>query len=383
MSRSGKRKVAVVFGTRPEAIKLAPVVHELAKREEVKLRVCLTGQHREMVSSVLDVFGIEPDEDLELMTHGQTLSELSARTIRAVDRYLSHEAPDVVLVQGDTTTAFATALVAYYHQVSVGHVEAGLRTRSKYAPFPEEINRTLVAPIADHHFAPTAAAREFLLDEAIDPTRIHVTGNTVIDALLWMRERNRQQAPRGTESLRGKLESAPRMILVTGHRRESFGRRFEEMCLAMRDLAENHPEVCLVYPVHLNPKVQEPVKRILGGQARIHLIEPQPYPLFVWLMDQSYIVLTDSGGIQEEAPALGKPVLVMRETTERPEAIQSGNALLVGNRRNRIVEGVERLLRDPESYGSMASAHNPFGDGHASERIVDILCGREPEPWEG
>lgn len=373
-----RRKIAVVFGTRPEAIKLAPVILALREEAEVECRVCLTGQHREMVEPVLGLFEISADADLGLMQPDQTLSDLTARSLTAVDHFLAHERPDVVLVQGDTSTAFAAALAAYYRQLPVGHVEAGLRTYDRYAPFPEEINRALVAPIAEYHFAPTNTARRALLGERIPPERVYLTGNTVIDALLWVRNHDAGQAPDLPAEL-GSLPADGPMIPVTGHRRESFGPRFEQMCLAMRDIAASHPDVSLVYPVHLNPNVQRPVRKILDGSDRVHLLEPQPYRQFVRPLDRCYMVLTDSGGVQEEAPALGKPVLVMRDTTERPEGIQAGNARLVGSRRESIVEAVTSLLLDSAAYERMARANNPYGDGRAAARIVDILCGRSPE----
>lgn len=375
-----RRRVSVVFGTRPEAIKLAPVIRELRTRPEVECRVCLTGQHRQMVEPVLEVFGIEPDHDLGLMRPDQTLPDLTARALGEIDRYLAEVEPDLVLVQGDTTTVLATALAAYYRRIPVGHVEAGLRTGDRYAPFPEEINRRLVAPIAEHHFAPTRTSRDALLAEGVDPTSVHLTGNPVIDALLWVRDLNRASPPRLPEGLAGSMEGR-RTILVTGHRRESFGERFEQMCLAMRDVAEAHPDVLLLYPVHLNPSVQAPVREILSGVERVCLVEPQPYREFAWLMDRCHLVLTDSGGVQEEAPALGKPVLVMRQTTERPEGVEAGNARLVGSDRSAIRETVAELLGDEAAYARMAHARNPYGDGAASERIVDVVCGRAPTPW--
>lgn len=372
MSR-GRRKIAVIFGTRPEAIKMCPVIGALRRRDDVDCRICLTAQHREMVDGVLADFALRPDTDLDLMSPEQTLAGLTSRMITALDGYFTRERPDVALVQGDTTTVLATSLAAYYHRIEVGHVEGGLRTHDKYAPFPEEINRRLVAPIADYHFVPTSGARQNLLDEGTAADKIFLTGNTVIDALLWVRDLNRRRPPELPAGLE-EVSERQRMILVTGHRRESFGSRFEQMCWGLRDVAEAHPDAALVYPVHLNPRVQAPVKKILGGVDGIRLLAPQGYRQFVWLMDRCHFVLTDSGGVQEEAPALGKPVLVMRETTERPEGVATGNARLVGCDRGAIAAEAGRLLTDEEAYRAMATARNPYGDGRAAERIARILC---------
>ncbi len=382
MAETRPRKVVVVFGTRPEAIKLCPVIGQLRRTEGLRCGVCLTGQHREMVDSVLRDFAIRPDADLDLMVANQTLADLTARTITALDRYFTEERPDVVLVEGDTTTVLAAALTAYYHHIEVAHLEAGLRTGDKYAPFPEEANRSLVAPIADYHFAPTQQAYDNLEREGVPRERIFLTGNTVIDALLWARDLNRQQPPELAADLTAQLDGR-RMILVTGHRRESFGPSFEQMCLGLRDIVEAHDDVVIVYPVHLNPNVQAPVTRILGGTERVQLIEPQQYRPFAWLMDRCRFVLTDSGGVQEEAPALGKPVLVMRETTERPEGVAAGNARLVGCARDRIAAEAARLLEDEEAYRRMAVARNPYGDGKAAERVARALAGGEFTPWDG
>ncbi len=372
-----KIKVLTIIGTRPEAIKLAPVVLELKRRQDLfDFPVCITAQHREMLDQPLGLFGIAPDYDLDIMSPRQTLAQVTARAMEGLDDVVSQEKPDVILVQGDTTTAFCGALTGYYHQIKIGHVEAGLRTGNKYAPFPEEINRCLVGRIADLHFAPTEQARQTLLNEGIANSSVFVTGNTVIDALLWVRDRVRAAPP---ELPKGLLEATTgqQIILVTGHRRESFGDGFDNICLAIREIADRFVNVKFVYPVHLNPNVREPVNRILGGHPRIHLIEPLSYGPFVWLMDRAIIVLTDSGGVQEEAPSLGKPVLVMRETTERPEGISAGNALLVGVQRERIVEGLSQLLLDPVRCAMMAGVNNPYGDGQAAERIVDILSKME------
>jgi UDP-N-acetylglucosamine 2-epimerase (non-hydrolysing) len=373
MKKMIKYKVLTIIGTRPEGIKLAPVVLELKRRRDLfDFPVCVTGQHREMLDQVFALFGITPDYDLNIMSAGQTLAQVTARATEGLDNVFSREKPDVILVQGDTTTAFCGALIGYYHQIKVGHVEAGLRTGNKYAPFPEEINRCLIGRIADLHFAPTQHARETLLNEGIGDPSVFVTGNTVIDALLWVRERVEAEFP---ELPKGLFEAitGQQIILVTGHRRESFGDGFENICCAIREIADSFMNVKFVYPVHLNPKVREPVHRILGEHPRIHLIEPLSYAPFVWLMDRATIVLTDSGGVQEEAPSLGKPVLVMRETTERPEGITAGNSLLIGVQRERIVDGLRQLLCDPEKRAMMAAANNPYGDGLAAKRIVEIL----------
>jgi UDP-N-acetylglucosamine 2-epimerase (non-hydrolysing) len=366
-------KILTVIGTRPEAIKLAPVVLELKRRPgEFLSRVCATAQHREMLDQVLSVFGIVPDHDLDLMSHAQSLAQITARAVEGLNQIIARENPDVVLVQGDTTTAFCGALAAYYQKKKVGHVEAGLRTGNKFAPFPEEINRRLVGALTDYHFAPTDHARAALLAEGVLSSSVFVTGNTVIDALLWVRERVHREAPDLPAGLAEAIDGN-QVILVTGHRRESFGDGFENICGAIREVADASPNVLFIYPVHLNPNVQEPVNRILGGHARIRLIEPQPYLPFVWLMDRATIVLTDSGGVQEEAPSLGKPVLVMRETTERPEGIAAGNARLVGVQKGKIVGELLRLLNHPEERMAMAAARNPYGDGHAAGRIVEAL----------
>lgn len=368
-----KHKILTILGTRPEAIKLAPVIRELEQRPDRFIsKVCVTAQHRGMLDQPLALFGIKPDYDLNIMSPGQTLAEVTARAVEGLDRVIVETEPSFVLVQGDTTSAFCGALAAYYHRVPVGHVEAGLRTGDKYAPFPEEINRRLVGRIADWHFAPTDQARCALLQENIPDANIFVTGNTVIDALLWVRERL-QTAPPGLPPEVTETLNSYRTVLITGHRRESFGQGFEQICQAVRDVADEFQDVAFVYPVHLNPSVREPVNRVLGNHPRINLIEPLPYEPFVWLMDRAVIVLTDSGGVQEEAPSLGKPVLVMRETTERPEGIKAGNARLVGVQKERIVTALRELLRDPAACAEMARINNPYGDGLAAARIVDVL----------
>jgi UDP-N-acetylglucosamine 2-epimerase (non-hydrolysing) len=367
------KKILTVFGTRPEAIKMAPVIKELEKHSgEVRSLVCVTAQHRQMLDQVLDLFEITPDFDLNVMRENQTLSQLTSHALSALEAVLSEVKPDWVLVQGDTTTTMVASLAAFYHKIRVGHVEAGLRTKNKYAPFPEEINRRITSAIADLHFAPTETARQALLSENIPESTIIVTGNTVIDALLWIREEIHRNPPDIPDSIKIAIKNK-KLILVTGHRRESFGKGFEEICLALKELISKYEDIFVVYPVHLNPNVREPVDRILGNSDRICLIEPLPYAPFVWLMNNAYIILTDSGGIQEEAPSLGKPVLVMREVTERQEGIEAGCVTLVGVERRKIVEGVSDLLFDKKLYNKMAQAGNPYGDGKAAKRIVEAL----------
>ena len=369
-------KVLIVFGTRPEAIKMAPVVHELKKSLDV--RVCVTAQHREMLDQVLNLFEIVPDYDLNIMKPGQDLFDITSSVLQGMKLVLAEDKPDVVLVHGDTTTTMATSLAAFYLQIPVAHVEAGLRTHNIYSPFPEEINRQITSRVTAYHFAPTELARQNLIAEQVADGKIIVTGNTVIDALLSVVEKAH------TLSFSNELlKQLPflaggqthRMVLVTGHRRENFGQGFEEICQALRSLAKMHPEVQIVYPVHLNPNVLEPVSRVLTGVDNVHLIEPLDYLPFVKMMDASYLILTDSGGIQEEAPSLGKPVLVMRNTTERPEAVEAGTVKLVGANQRKIVQFVDLLLTDRDAYKAMAKAHNPYGDGHASRRIRKQLEG--------
>jgi UDP-N-acetylglucosamine 2-epimerase (non-hydrolysing) len=361
-------RILLIFGTRPEAIKMAPLVHALKKRPQAEVVTCVTAQHRQMLDQVLDWFQIVPDHDLDLMQPGQTLSGLTARALEMLTQTIEQVKPTLVLAQGDTTTAMTAALAAFYLRIPVGHVEAGLRTHDIYNPFPEEVNRHLISVMATHHFAPTATAREALLAEGVRPESIHLTGNTVIDALQWTAAQ-----PYQLDSSLPLDRPGERLILVTGHRRESFGPAFEAICQALRQIVERNPEARLIYPVHLNPNVQEPVYRILSGVERIHLIEPMAYPGFIHLMARSTLVITDSGGLQEEAPALGKPVLVMRSTTERPEAIEAGTARLVGTQTATIVAEAEKLLHDEAEYNAMANAVSPFGDGHAAEYIADIL----------
>ena len=371
-------KVLTVFGTRPEAIKLAPVLKEMEKQPEILSRACVTAQHRQMLDQVLDVFHITPDWDLNIMRENQTLFDVTAVGLKKLENVLKKEAPDIVLVHGDTTTAFVASLAAYYLKIRIGHVEAGLRTCNKYHPFPEEMNRKLVDALCDLWFAPTERARDNLLQEGVPQERIAVTGNTVIDALLWMS--HQQATPSQKEMLEKVLEdqhgicfNGQRMVLVTGHRRESFGKGFENICQALKAIADKNDDVQVVYPVHLNPHVRAPVYRILQHAKNVHLIEPLDYSLFVFLMNRAYLILTDSGGIQEEAPSLGKPVLVMRKETERPEAIEAGTARLVDPDSHRIFTETQRLLDDEPEYTKMARQANPFGDGRAAERVVDFL----------
>jgi UDP-N-acetylglucosamine 2-epimerase (non-hydrolysing) len=354
---------------------MAPLVHALAKDPHFEAKVCVTAQHREMLDQVLKLFSIVPDYDLNVMSPGQGLTEITCRILQGLKPVLESFKPDVVLVHGDTTTTMAASLAAFYQRIPVGHVEAGLRTGDLYSPWPEEANRTMTGHLAMYHFAPTENSRQNLLRENIADSGIVVTGNTVIDALLWVRDR-----VLADETLRAALAGRypflaedKKLILVTGHRRESFGQGFEQICHALADVAAANPEVQVVYPVHLNPNVSEPVNRILGHVDNVFLIEPQEYLPFVWLMNRAWLILTDSGGIQEEAPSLGKPVLVMRETTERPEAVDAGTVRLVGTDRQHIVDEVTRLLCDEQEYQAMSRAHNPYGDGQACSRILSAL----------
>lgn len=369
-------KVLVVFGTRPEAIKMAPVVSQLRLVPGLETRVCVTGQHREMLDQVLQVFGIAPDYDLSVMRPGQSLAAMAASMLNGIDGVLTQWMPDWVFVHGDTSTSFVAALAAFYRRIRVAHVEAGLRTWDLDRPWPEEANRQLTGRLTRLHFAPTVQARDNLLKEGIAVERIHVTGNTVIDALLTTTRRLHEDAALADRVARQfeYLDSSRRLILVTGHRRESFGRGFEEICQALQELSRRS-DVQIVYPVHLNPNVREPVERLLGGLDSIRLIEPLEYVSFVYLMVRSFLVLTDSGGIQEEAPSLKKPVLVMRTTTERPEALAAGTARLVGTSRRRIVDEVRQLLEDRGAYEAMAIGKNPYGDGRAAERIASVMAG--------
>lgn len=374
-------KLLIVFGTRPEAIKMAPLVKALQTSPQLDVKVCVTAQHRQMLDQVLQLFDIQPEFDLDLMRPGQTLTQLTCNILHGMDGVLASDQPDWVLVHGDTSTTMATSLAAYYRQIGVAHVEAGLRTHNLYSPWPEEANRQITGRLTGLHFAPTEEARKNLLREGVGPGNIHVTGNTVIDALLSVSQRIDNDNALNAElaAYFPYLDAGKRLILVTGHRRENFGDGFEAMCNALKDIAAE-PDVQVVYPVHLNPQVQEPVRRILGGATNVHLIDPLDYLPFVYLMKRSHIILTDSGGIQEEAPSLGKPVLVMRDTTERPEAVTAGTVKLVGTDRQRIVSETHRLLNDEAAYQQMAFAHNPYGDGKACQHIrqtFEQLAGKQ------
>nr|WP_256380229.1 UDP-N-acetylglucosamine 2-epimerase (non-hydrolyzing) [Brenneria sp. hezel4-2-4] len=364
-----------VFGTRPEAIKMAPLVHALAQDGAFESRICVTAQHREMLDQVLRLFDITPDYDLNIMQPGQSLSEISCRILAGLEPVMAEFKPDMVLVHGDTTTTLTASLAAFYQRIPVGHVEAGLRTGNLYSPWPEEANRQLTGHLAMYHFAPTENSRQNLLRERLSDRHIFVTGNTVIDALFWVRDRiiNDVALRRSLDEKYAFLDATKKLILVTGHRRESFGGGFERICSALADIARRHPEAQIVYPVHLNPNVSEPVNRILSGINNVMLIAPQDYLPFVYLMNRSYMILTDSGGIQEEAPSLGKPVLVMRETTERPEAVEAGTVRLVGTDVAKIVDAVSLLLTDENEYQTMSRAHNPYGNGQACQRIIEAL----------
>lgn len=369
------KKVLTVFGTRPEAIKMAPLVKVLENSPDIDQRVCVTAQHREMLDQVLDIFDIVPDFDLNIMKQGQTLNDITARVLVEIKPVLQKFQPDIVLVHGDTSTTFAASLAAFYEQIDVGHIEAGLRTGNLYSPWPEEANRKLTSALAKFHFAPTEKSKANLLAEGCCEQSVFVTGNTVIDALFVAKEKVDHNMVL-VEDLKTKfsfLREDSNLLLVTGHRRESFGGGFERICEALKVLAIKYPNLDIVYPVHLNPNVQEPVTRILSHISNVHLIEPLSYLPFVYLLSKSYIILTDSGGIQEEAPSLGKPVLVMRDTTERPEAVDAGTVKLVGSDRDSIVFQVSGLMENQSEYQKMSRAHNPYGDGSACSRILEAL----------
>lgn len=372
-------RVLSVFGTRPEAIKMAPVVLGLQKTEGIESLVCVTAQHREMLDQVLELFEINPDYDLNIMKPGQDLFDVTSNALLGMREVLRECKPDLVLVHGDTTTCFAAALAAFYEQIKVGHVEAGLRTGDMTAPFPEEANRSLVGRIASYHFAPTESSKNNLLNENVKEELIIVTGNTVIDALLMVRDivssylKDIWVSKFGAQLYNCIVDADRKLVLITGHRRENFGQGFVNLCNAIKALAENHPDWDLVYPVHLNPNVQKPVNKILSDTSNIYLIEPQDYAPFVWLMDKSDLILTDSGGIQEEGPSLGKPVLVMRDVTERPEAVSAGTVKLVGTDKKTIIDAVESILTNELEYVKMSTAYNPYGDGLAVSRIVENL----------
>lgn len=374
----------LVFGTRPEAIKMAPLVHELKKHPECFVtRVCVTGQHREMLDQVLHLFEIVPDYDLNIMKPNQDLYDITSRILVGMRDVLDEVHPDVVLVHGDTTTSTAAALAAFYKQIPVGHVEAGLRTGNIYSPWPEEMNRLITGRIATYHFSPTPLSRQNLLKENVNDEHIIVTGNTVIDALHWVTAKlssdielqdTLQKELQGLGYDVTRLNGERKLVLITGHRRENFGEGFLNICHAIKNLAEKNPDVDFVYPMHLNPNVRKPVLEILGkGESNVFLIEPLQYLPFVYMMGKSYLILTDSGGVQEEAPGLGKPVLVMRDTTERPEAVEAGTVILVGTDQKKIEDGVASLLENSKMYAKMSQAQNPYGDGHACERITEFL----------
>lgn len=371
-----KKKVLLVFGTRPEAIKMAPLALQLKQQKDYfETRVCVTGQHRQMLDQVLDLFNLTPDFDLNLMKPGQTLSDITSSVLKGLEQVFTEWTPDVVLVHGDTATTFAASLAAYYHKIAVGHVEAGLRTGDIYSPWPEEANRKLTGALTTYHFAPTQSSYNNLIKENIDPKNITITGNTVIDALLTVKAKveTDQAVITQFEQQFDFLDPTKKLILVTGHRRENFGQGFLNICTALANIAKQYPDVQIVYPVHLNPNVQKPVNELLSGISNIYLIAPQDYLPFVYLMNRSYLILTDSGGIQEEAPSLGKPVLVMRDTTERPEAVEAGTVKLVGTDATLIQQTVIELLENTDLYQTMAAAHNPYGDGTACQQIIHAL----------
>lgn len=369
------KKILLVFGTRPEAIKMAPLALQLQQQNDFDCKVCVTGQHREMLDQVLELFQLTPDYDLNLMKQGQSLSDVTAGVLKGLEQVFTQWRPDVVLVHGDTATTFAASLAAYYHKIKVGHVEAGLRTGDLYSPWPEEANRQLTGVLANYHFAPTESAYQNLRKEGVDSVQIVVTGNTVIDALLQVKQKVENDLSL-VEKFKQKftfLDATKKMLLVTGHRRENFGQGFLNICSALASLAEKYPNLQIVYPVHLNPNVQQPVQQLLSDIPNIYLIAPQEYLPFVYLMNRCDLILTDSGGIQEEAPSLGKPVLVMRDTTERPEAVEAGTVKLVGTEIADIVQNVSELLDHDALYQSMSGAHNPYGDGTACQKIIDYL----------
>ena len=370
------KKVLLVFGTRPEAIKMAPLALKLQQNtQEFETKVCVTGQHRQMLDQVLELFDLKPDFDLNLMKPGQTLSDVTSGVLKGLEQVFEQWIPDIILVHGDTATTFAASLAGYYHKIKIGHVEAGLRTGDLYSPWPEEANRKLTGVLANYHFAPTDSSYQNLIKENVKPETIIVTGNTVIDALLQVKDKveKNQILIDKFEQKFNFLDKSKKLVLVTGHRRENFGQGFLNICAALANLAKRYSDIQIVYPVHLNPNVQKPVNDLLSGIDNIFLIDPQDYLPFVYLMNRSYLILTDSGGIQEEAPSLGKPVLVMRDTTERPEAVEAGTVRLVGTDVNTIETAVSELLEDTSLYNAMADAYNPYGDGTACQQIIDFL----------
>jgi len=375
-----RKRILIVFGTRPEAIKMAPLVHSLKAEPKIfDVHVCVTAQHREMLDQVLQIFNISPDIDLNLMKPGQDLTDITSSVMLGMKKILDENKPDIVLVHGDTTTALATALSCFYKDIDVGHVEAGLRTNDIYAPFPEELNRQIVSKITKYHFAPTKASRDNLLTEGVNKNNILVTGNTVIDALQYTMKKIKNYSNHRIRINKLLKKILPfnfeneKFLLITGHRRENFGKGFIEICQSIKELSTKFPHFHFVYPVHMNPKVQKPVLEILGGIENVHLLEPLDYEPFIWLLNHCYIILTDSGGIQEEAPGLGKPVLVMRDTTERPEALDAGTVMLVGSKTTKIINSVSSLINNKSLYEEMSKANNPYGDGLASIKIKEFL----------
>ena len=373
------KKILIVFGTRPEAIKMVPLIKEFKKYNDFEIKICVSAQHRQMLDQVLNLFEIKPDYDLDIMRANQDLYDISSRVLLGMRDVMKDFCPNVVLVHGDTTTSFVGALAAFYQKIKIGHVEAGLRTNDLYSPFPEEANRQITGVLADFHFVPTQSAKQNLIKENKNPNSVIVTGNTVIDALFLMIdkiEKNVNLRDEITSILRSKYSnfgSERKFILVTGHRRENFGDGFLNICDALKNIAQNNPEIDIVYPVHLNPNVQKPVREILSNLSNVYLIDPLEYEKFVYLMSKSFFIITDSGGIQEEAPSLGKPVLVTRDTTERPEALQSGAVKLVGTNKNIIIKEAQNLILQKDEFEKMSKANNPYGDGKASERIVEFL----------
>ena len=372
------QKILLVFGTRPEAIKMAPLVKAFEKESSIETKVCVTAQHREMLDQVLNIFGIMPDFDLNIMKSGQDLYDITSKVLLGLRDIFEEFKPDIVLVHGDTTTCSSASLAAFYSKIKVGHIEAGLRTHNIYSPFPEEANRLITGVLANYHFSPTTTSRDNLLKENKNPNDILVTGNTVIDALflaLDKIEQNDELKSKIVNSINSqyKFQNNKKMILITGHRRENFGEGFINICEALKTIALNNPDIDIVYPVHLNPNVQKPVHEILSNTSNVYLINPLQYEEFIFLMNKSYFIITDSGGVQEEAPSLGKPVLVMRDTTERPEALEAGTVKLVGTSKETIIKEAQKLLDDENEYNTMSKAHNPYGDGKACERIVNFI----------
>lgn len=367
------KKALIVFGTRPEAIKMAPLVKEFHKSDELQTRVAVTGQHREMLDQVLDFFEITPDYDLSLMKPNQNLYNLTGEVISGMKPILEEFEPDYVFVHGDTTTTMAAGIAGFYSGAKVCHIEAGLRTHNMLSPFPEEMNRQVAGRVSTFHFAPTEKSKSNLIQENVPEANVLVTGNTVIDALFESSKRVETLENEEVSALKKEVDFSKRIILVTGHRRENHGQGFINICAALKEVAQNNPEVEVVYPVHLNPNVLKPVNELLGNVKNIHLVAPLSYPSFVWMMNQSYMIITDSGGVQEEAPSLGKPVLVMRDTTERPEAVDAGTVILVGTDQEKIIKETQALLDDEQRYNAMSALHNPYGDGKACERIVEFI----------